>query len=105
MMASVAYFEGLTDEQKRIQKDNTERRFRAALTSQPGLVATYFLERPNGDGVAITIWESEQAMGEGMQNANAAPLAPGQKGEEIPSPTRREVLKVADHFVAAERSG
>lgn len=96
MIASLAYFEGLSEEARRIQKDNSERRFRAALTSQPGLRATYLMDRPNGDVVAFSIWESEDAMRTGMRNANSVPLLPGQSGEDIPSPTRIEILQVRD---------
>ena len=94
--SGVAYFEGLSEEARRIQKDNSERRFRAALTSQPGLRATYLLERPNGDVVAFSIWESEDAMRTGIANANSVPLLPDQRGEDIPSPTRTEMLQVRD---------
>ncbi|GAC1411958.1 MAG: hypothetical protein NVSMB65_22460 [Chloroflexota bacterium] len=54
----------------------------------------------DGDRVAFTLWQSEEAMRSGMQNANAVPLLPGQRGEDIPSPTRVELLKVVDEFVA-----
>lgn len=102
MIARIGYFEGLTEEQKRAQEDNTKRRFRAAITSQPGIVALFYLERPNGDRVSFSIWQSQQAMEEGGARANATPLLPGQRGEDIPSPNRVEMLEVHDYFVAAE---
>lgn len=100
MIARVGYFEGLTQEEKRAQEDNANRRFKAAITSQPGIVALFWLERPNGDRVSISIWESERAMEEGGAKANATPLLPDQRGEDIPSPNRVEILEVRDHFVA-----
>jgi hypothetical protein len=105
MIARVAYFEGLTQEQKRVQDDNTMRRFKAALTSQPGLVALFYLERPNGDRVGFSVWESAQAMEEGGSRANAVPLLTDQRGEDIPSPTRMEVWAVRDHFLSGESVG
>jgi heme-degrading monooxygenase HmoA len=100
MIARIGYFDGLTDEQKRAQEDNANRRFKAALHSQPGILANFFLERPNGDRMSLSIWESQQAMEEGAAKANATPLLPGQRGEDIPSPNRVEILEVRDHFVA-----
>ena len=100
MIARVGYFEGLTEEQKRVQEDNADRRFKAAITSQPGIVALFWLERPNGDRVSMSIWESQRAMEEGGVKANATPLLPGQRGEDIPSPNRVEIWEVRDHFVA-----
>lgn len=102
MIARIGYFEGLTEEQKRAQEDNTKRRFRAAITSQPGLVALLYLERPNGDRISLTVWESAEAMAEGGARANATPLLPGQRGEDIPSPNRVEMVEVHDYFVASE---
>ena len=102
MIARIHYFDGLTEEQKRFQEDNTRRRFKAALTSQPGLVALFYLEKPNGDRVGFSIWESQQAMEEGGARANATPLLPGQRGEDIPSPTRMEVCAVNDYFLSGE---
>jgi len=100
VIARISYFEGLTEEQKRAQEDNSNRRFKAAITSQPGIVALFWMERPNGDRVAISIWESQRAMEDGGAKANATPLLPGQRGEVIPSPSRVEILEVHDHFVA-----
>src|SRR6266571_3821266 len=46
MIARFGYFEGLTEQQKRAQEDNASRRFKAALTSQPGILAVYYMESP-----------------------------------------------------------
>jgi hypothetical protein len=102
MIARVAYFEGLTEAQKRARDDNVNRRSKAAITSQPGMVALFYLERPNGDSASISIWESQRAMDEGGAKANATPLLPGQRGEDIPSPNRVEIWTVRDRFVAPE---
>lgn len=99
MIARVGYFEGLTDEQKAAQEDNARRRFKAAITSQPGILALFYLERPNGDRVSFSVWESQQAMEEGGLRANAAHLVPGQRAEDIPSPHRVEIWQVRDSFV------
>jgi hypothetical protein len=100
MIARVGFFEGLTEEQKRAQEDNANRRFKAALTSQPGIVAVFYVERPNGDRVSISIWESYLAMEQGGANANATPLLPGQRGQDIPSANQVELWEVRDHFIA-----
>ena len=100
MIARVAYFEGLTEEQKRIQEDNANRRFKAAITSQPGMAAIFYFEQPNGDRVSFSVWESEEQMREGGIRANQVPLLPDQRGEDISSATRVEVWSVRDHFVA-----
>ena len=100
MIARVGYFEGLTDEQKRVQEDNGRRRLLPALSSQPGFVAVFYLELPNGDRVSLSIWESERMMEEAGARANAVHLLPGQRGEDIPGPTRVEVWQVRDQFIA-----
>jgi heme-degrading monooxygenase HmoA len=100
MIARFGYFEGLTEEQKRAQEDNARGRFKAALTRQPGILAVYYVESPNGDRATISIWENKQAMDQGGIKANAAPLLPGQRGEDIPSPSRVEIWEVLDQFVA-----
>ena len=101
MIARIGYFEGLTEEQKMAQEANAPR-FKPAITSQPGLLSLFYLERSNGDRISISIWETLDAMTEGGVRANATPLLPGQRGEDIPSPNRTEILKVHDYFVASE---
>ena len=99
MIARVGYFEGLTDEQKAAQEDNARRRFKAAITGQPGILALFYLQRPNGDRVSFSVWESQQAMEEGGVRANAAHVLPGQRAGDIPSPNRVEIWQVRDHFL------
>lgn len=100
MIARFGYFEGLTEQQKRAQEDNANRRFKAALTSQPGILAVYYMESPNGNRLSVSIWEDKQAMAQGGMKANSVPLLPGQRGEDIPSPGRVEIWEVLDQFVA-----
>lgn len=105
MIARFGYFEGLTEEQKKAQEDNANRRFKAALTSQPGILAVYYMESSNGGRATISIWENKQAMEQGGIKANAAPLVAGQRGEDIPSPSRVEIWDVLDQFVAPAAVG
>ena len=100
MIARVGYFEGLTDAQKQVQEENGKQRLLAALKSQPGFVAVLYLERPNGDRVSFSLWESEGLMEQAAVRVNAAHLLPGQRGEDIPSPSRVEIWTVRDHFFA-----
>ena len=100
MIARIAYFEGLSEAQLSAMTDNYQRRFRAALVSQPGLLALYHLEGENGSRVSVSVWESREASEAGGRNANSVPLLPGQVGADIPSPTRMEVLEVSDAYVA-----
>ncbi|MHB8508534.1 MAG: hypothetical protein ACYDGR_07775 [Candidatus Dormibacteria bacterium] len=105
MIARLAYFENLTAEQRDASRDNWDRRFKAALTSQPGLYAAYHVEAPDGTGIAISIWESQEAATDGGRNANAVPLLPGQVGEKIPSPTRTEFCQLVDYWVSDKSRG
>ena len=102
MIARLGYFEGLTEEQKAAQEDNFRRRFRSAITSQPGLVALFAMENPNGDRVSVSIWESEEALKLGGARANATPLLPGQRREAIPEATRVEIWNVRELFLPRE---
>jgi len=102
VIARFGYFEGLTEQQKKAQEDNARRRFKAALSSQPGILAVFFMEASNGDRMSISIWESKQAMEAGGAKANATPLLPGQRGEDIPDASRVEFWEVLDHFVTPE---
>jgi len=96
MIARIAYFENLTEAQVAAQADNYERRFRAALAAQPGLVAVYQILREDGTRVSVSIWESAEAASTGGQRANAVPLLEGQVGSDIPGPTRVEMLQVTN---------
>ena len=104
MIARVGYFEGLTEEQKAAREDNARRRFKAAITSQPGILALFYLERPNGDRVSLSVWESQQAMEQGGVRVNAAHLLPEQRAEDIPGPNRVEIWQVRDHFLMYPRA-
>ena|ERR1051326_1034612 len=99
MIARIGYFNTLTGEREAAAADNFQRRFRAAITSQPGLVAGFWLRGERDQVIALTVWESVQVMEEGGRRANQAPLLPGQRGEDIPSPDRVEVAEVIDHFI------
>lgn len=101
MVIRVGYFETLTPLQRVASQENWERRFKAALTAQPGLIAVFHCEREDGTLVSFSAWESLEAMTEGGARANAAPLLPGQLGEDIPSPDRVELWSVRDAFVGA----
>ncbi len=50
----------------------------------------------------MSIWESQRAMEQGGAQANATPLLPGQRGEDIPNANRVEFWEVLDHCVAPE---
>lgn len=100
MIARVGYFEGLTDEQKRVQEENGKLRLKPAFGKQPGFVAAFYLERPNGDRVSFSIWESQRLMEEAGARVNATQLLPGHRGDDIPSPERIEIWEMRDHFFA-----
>jgi hypothetical protein len=102
MIARIAYFEGLTEQQKAAQDDNVARRFKAAITSQPGIVALLYLEKEDGTRISLSVWESLEALKEGGTRANATPLLLGQRGEDIPSPDRFEIWHVSDLFISPE---
>jgi hypothetical protein len=94
MVARIAYFGKLTDDQRRHQDHNYQNRFGAAIESQPGHILAALLENEDGERISLSIWESEGAMVEGGSRANAVPLLPGQRGEDIPSPARVEIWGV-----------
>ena len=102
MIARVARFEGLTDGQRRAQKDNLRRRFKAAITRQPGFVAGFWLERDD-EAMSISVWHSEESMELGGQHANSVPLLLGQKSEDIPSPNTVDTWQVFAHHMGATR--
>jgi hypothetical protein len=99
VIARIAYFEALTAEQETAVEYNFHNRFRAALTGQPGLVASFWLRAADGRRIAISVWERRTMMEDGARRANAVPLLPGQRGEDIPSPIRVEMADVSDHFL------
>jgi hypothetical protein len=101
MIARLGYFEGLTEEQKIAQEDNGRRRLKPFMITQPGFVAVFYLEQPNGDRVSLSVWESQQLMEEAGARMNATRLLPGQRGEDIPSPERVAIWQVRDHYLAS----
>jgi hypothetical protein len=48
MIARVAYFGHLTPEQEAASEFNARERFKAAISSQDGFIAGYWLRRPDG---------------------------------------------------------
>ncbi len=100
MIARVGYFGDLTPEQQRAQEENGKRRFFPAISSQPGLVALLWMHTEDGGRVSLSVWETEEAMVEGARRANAVPLLPGMRGEDIPSPERIEMWDVKECFLA-----
>jgi len=97
MIARVGYFGHLTAAQAAASEVNFRERFKAAITSQDGFVAGYWLQRPDGRLIALSVWESEEQMRLGGMRANAVPLLPGQIGEQIAEPERVEICQVVDH--------
>jgi hypothetical protein len=57
-MARIAYFEALTAERETAAEYNLRNRFRAALTRQPGLVASFWLRAADGKRIAISVWRA-----------------------------------------------
>lgn len=103
MIARVARFDGLTDDQRLAQKDNLRRRFKAAITEQPGFVAAFWLEK-GADVISISVWQSEESMQLAGRRANAVPLLPDRKGEDIPSPSTVDTWSVFDHQVVSPQA-
>ena len=100
MIARIGYFDSPTPEQAQAAADNLTRRFKAALASQPGAVAAFWLKHEDGRVMAVSVWDSREAMEDGGRRANSVPLAAGQHAENIPSPDRVELVEVIDHFIA-----
>ena len=98
MIVRVATFAPMTAELRAEATRNMVERFKPALAAQPGLLAAYWTEAPDGHWVSITAWESVESMERGGAAANAVPLLPGQDGEKIPSPVRTEILGVMEHI-------
>ena len=96
MIARIGYFEGLTGEQIRIQDENYRGRFQPAMAAQPGFVASLILDAGSGRRLSVSLWASEADLEIGAGRANAEPLLPGHRGEDIPSPVRAEVYQVTD---------
>jgi heme-degrading monooxygenase HmoA len=96
MIARIGYFGRLTPEQEAASEFNFRERFKAALTAQDGFIAAYWLRRPEGRFIALSVWESEEHMRVGGMRANAVPLLPGQVATQIAEPESVEVCHVMD---------
>jgi hypothetical protein len=96
MIARIGYFGHLTPQQEAASEFNLRERLKAALTSQDGFIAAYWLRRPDGRFISLTIWDSEEQMRVGGMRANAVPLLPGQDATQIAEPESVEVCQVMD---------
>ena len=96
MIARIGRFENPTAEQRRVQDENYRGRFQPALARQPGFVASLILEDPAGGRLSVSVWNSEEEMRAGADRANAEPLLPGHRGEDIPGPDSVELYRVID---------
>ena len=94
MIARIGYFPALDQATKDIQDENYRERFRPALKEQPGYVAAFMLESPGGERMSVSIWNSVEELEEGAKRANAKPLLPQHRGEDIPGPIRAELFSV-----------
>jgi hypothetical protein len=72
MIARIGYFGHLTPEQEAASLDNLRRRFKAAISSQDGYVAGYWLRRPDGRLISLSIWQSEDHLRNGGTRAGRA---------------------------------
>lgn len=89
-------------------RQNFLERFLPALRQQPGLVAGFWAEAPDGGTRSITVWESRDLMEAGGRAASAAPLLPGFRPDELPGPHRGqtvEVLELTDHLLPGDGRG
>lgn len=96
MIARIGYFGHLSPEQEAASEFNFRERFKAAITSQDGFIAGYWLRRPDGRMISLSIWESEEKLRTGGMRAHAVPLLPGQIAEQIPGPESEEICQVED---------
>jgi len=55
MIARIGYFSHLTPEQEAASEYNFRERFKAAITSQDGFIAGYWLRRPDGRLISLSI--------------------------------------------------
>jgi len=94
MIARVGTFDSLSAEAAAESRRNLLERFLPALKAQAGFVLGVWLQGDDGKLVSITVWESEEALMTGAQQANAAPLLPGQDPTNIPSPDAVEHFDV-----------
>jgi hypothetical protein len=86
----------LTPEQEAASLDNLRRRFKPAISTQDGYIAGYWLRRPDGRLISLSIWQSEDHLRSGGTRAQAVPLLPGQVAELIPHAEHEEICQVED---------
>ena len=96
MIARIGYFGHLTPEQEAASLDNLRRRFKPEISSQEGYVAGYWLRRPDGRLISLSIWQSEDHLRNGGMRAHQAPLLPGQVAKLIPEAEQVEICQVVD---------
>lgn len=102
MIARIAYSPPVPEDQLAKRAENLTERFKPALIQQPGLVAAFWLESPDGSRGSVTVWESEEQMQAAAATTNAVPLLPGHQREDLPGPDRGQtvqVLRVFDHHI------
>jgi Antibiotic biosynthesis monooxygenase len=95
-IARIAYFGHLTPEQEAASLHNLRERFKAVISSQDGYVAGYWLRRPDGRLISLSVWQSEEHLRAGGMRAHAVPLLPGQVAELIPEAEHVEICQVVD---------
>jgi hypothetical protein len=96
MIARIGSFGQLTPEQEEASLYNLRERFKLAISSQDGYVAGYWLRRPDGRLISLSIWQSEEHLRNGGLRAQAVPLLPGQVAELIPEAEQVEICQVVD---------
>jgi heme-degrading monooxygenase HmoA len=80
MIARIAYFDNVTPEQRAARGVYFREQFLPALTAQDGYLAGYFLHQVQGERlqlVSFTVWQSEEHLRLGEQQALAAAPLPG----------------------------
>lgn len=104
MIARVAFSDPVDAELAAVRRDNLTKRFKPALTAQPGFVAGYWLLAEDGHHISLTIFESKELMEAAGRAANAVPLLPGHRPEQMPAP-RVEFYDIWDHFDGRAEKG
>ena len=107
MIARIAYSDPASEAVVAKRMENLQKRFKPAITQQPGLVAAFWVTSPDGRRGSITIWESEELMREGGRAANAVPFLPGYEPEDLPGPDNGQTvqfLEVFDHHIGPGRT-
>ncbi len=94
LIARVAFFDRLSPDIAAASEDNLHRRFLPALAGQPGFVSGLWCKDADGNALSVSVWESAEALREGGAHANATPLLPGQREDQIASPDRVRLYEV-----------